>query len=122
MASPSAVLRVRPAACGTRKGVTHHERSTMSEPSSGVPGEIADAEVEAPTSDEPTTVELELDQEKIEAWDEVKGDYQVEPDGQPVANSLDGSDLDSDDATADDTTADATADDTPAPEADAEQS
>lgn len=113
MASPSAVLGVRPAACGTRKGVTHHERSTMSEPSSGVPGEIADAEVEAPTSDEPTTVELELDQEKIEAWDEVKGDYQVEPDGQPVANSLDGSDLDSDDATADDT---------PAPEADAEQS
>ena len=85
----------------------------MSEPSSGVPGEIADADVEQPTTDEPDTVELEVDEEKVEAWDEVKGDYQVEPDGQPVANSLDASDLDSEDATNDDT---------PPPEADAEQS
>lgn len=53
----------------------------MSEPSSGVPSEIADAAVEAPPSEEPTTVELQLDEDKLEAWDEVKGDYQVDPDG-----------------------------------------
>ena len=61
----------------------------MSEPSSGVPGEIADAEVEAPTTDEPTTVELELDEDKLEAWDDVKADYQVDPGGAPVPNSMD---------------------------------
>ena len=61
----------------------------MSEPSSGVPGEIADADVEEPTTDEPTTVELEIDEEKVEAWDEVKADYQVEPGGTPVPNSMD---------------------------------
>jgi hypothetical protein len=69
----------------------------MSEPSSGVPSEIADAEVEAPTNDEPTTVELEVDQEKVEAWDEVKGDYQVEPGGRPVPNSMDTTGLTGDD-------------------------
>ena len=69
----------------------------MSEPSSAVPGEIADAEVEAPTSEEPTTVELEVDEEKVEAWDEVKGDYQVEPGGAPVPNSMDQGDLTLDD-------------------------
>ena len=88
----------------------------MSEPSSGVPGEIADAAVEAPTSEEPTTVELELDEEKVEAWDEVKGDYQVEPDGQPVANSLDGNDRDSD------RDSDSESDSERAPEADAAES
>ena len=66
----------------------------MSEPSSGVPAEIADAEVEQPsteqpTTDEPDTVELEVDEEKVAAWDEVKADYQVEPDGEPVPNSMD---------------------------------
>ena len=61
----------------------------MSEPSSGVPGEIADADVEQPTTDEPDTVELEVDEEKVAAWDEVKADYQVEPDGEPVPNSMD---------------------------------
>ncbi|SDP26650.1 hypothetical protein SAMN04489867_1901 [Pedococcus dokdonensis] len=65
----------------------------MSEPSSGVPSEIADADVETPegdgTADEPTTVELDVDEEKLEAWDEVKGDYQVDPDGEPVPNSMD---------------------------------
>ena len=86
----------------------------MSEPSSGVPGEIADAAVEAPTSEEPTTVEIELDEEKVEAWDEVKGDYQVEPDGQPVANSLDGNDRDRDN--------DDDSDSETAPEADAAES
>ena len=88
----------------------------MSEPSSGVPGEIADAAVEAPTSEEPTTVELELDEEKVEAWDEVKGDYQVEPDGQPVANRLDGNDRDSD------RDSDSESDSERAPEADAAES
>ena len=61
----------------------------MSEPSSGVPGEIADADVEEPTTDEPDTVELEVDEEKVEAWDDVKGDYQVEPGGVPVPNPMD---------------------------------
>lgn len=62
----------------------------MSEPSSGVPGEIADAQVETPEQDQPpTTVELDVDEEKLEAWDEVKGDYQVDPDGEPVPNSMD---------------------------------
>jgi len=61
----------------------------MSEPSSGVPGEIADADVEQPTTDEPDTIELEVDEEKVEAWDEVKADYQVEPGGAPVPNSMD---------------------------------
>ena len=76
----------------------------MSEPSSGVPGEIADADVDEPTTDEPTTVELEVDEEKVEAWDEVKGDYQVEPGGQPVPNSMDQADLSHD--SADDDSAD----------------
>ena len=65
----------------------------MSEPSSGVPGEIADADVEQPTTEEPQTVELEVDEEKVEAWDEVKADYQVEPGGQPVPNSMDQADM-----------------------------
>lgn len=61
----------------------------MSEPSSGVPGEIADADVEQPTTEQPDTLELEIDEEKVEAWDEVKGDYQVDPGGEPVPNSMD---------------------------------
>jgi hypothetical protein len=35
------------------------------------------------------SVEIGVDQEKVEAWDEVKSDYQVEPDGEPVPNSMD---------------------------------
>lgn len=71
----------------------------MTEPSSGVPGEIADAEVDAPsTEEEPDTVELEVDEEKVEAWNEVKGDYQVEPDGQSVPNSMDVDDRGPDDS------------------------
>ena len=65
----------------------------MSEPSSGVPGEIADAQVEEPTTGEPDTLELEVDEEKVEAWDEVKADYQVEPGGAPVPNSMDQADV-----------------------------
>jgi hypothetical protein len=62
----------------------------MSEPSSGVPSEIADAEVErrdAEQGDQPERVELHVDEEKLEAWDKVKGDYQVNPGGEPVPNS-----------------------------------
>ena len=63
----------------------------MSEPSGSVPGEIADAQVEEPQpgGEEVEKVELDVDEEKLEAWDEVKADYQVEPGGQPVANSMD---------------------------------
>jgi hypothetical protein len=40
-----------------------------------------------PTATE--TVELDVDEEKMEAWDEVKADYQVEPGGEPVPNAMD---------------------------------
>jgi hypothetical protein len=61
----------------------------MSEPSSGVPSEIADADIETPDaqSDEPGRVSLDVDEEKLEAWDDIKSDYQVDPDGEPVPNS-----------------------------------
>ena len=72
----------------------------MSEPSSGVPGEIADAEVESPTqqSDEPAEVSLDLDEDKLEAWDDIKSDYEVNPGGQPVPNSTEAPDPTSPDA------------------------
>jgi hypothetical protein len=83
----------------------------MSEPSSSVPGEIADAQVEEPSADgdEVETVELDVDEEKMEAWDAVKSDYQVDPGGVPVPNSMDQAhvtptddETDADDGTADD--------------------
>jgi hypothetical protein len=63
----------------------------MTEPSSSVPGEIADAEVEQETPEQatPERVELDVDEEKLEAWDEVKADYEVDPGGKPVPNSMD---------------------------------
>ncbi len=75
----------------------------MSEPSSSVPGEIADAEVEESSAEqthaeEPSTVEIEVDQDKVDAWDEVKGDYQVEPDGESVPNTMDSDDRGLDDS------------------------
>ena len=67
----------------------------MTEPSSGVPSEIADAQVDQSeqadeTKDDETKdgaqqeerVELHVDEEKMQAWDEVKSDYQVDPDNQ----------------------------------------
>jgi hypothetical protein len=82
----------------------------MTEPSSGVPSEIADAEVDQAdhgertgegqgdeqaggdrsSGDQPDRVELDIDEEKMQAWDEVKSDYQVDPDHQE--NRLPGSD------------------------------
>ena len=59
----------------------------MSEPSSGVPREIVDSEVEQDEAPAPESVELDVDEEKLEAWDKVKGDYQVNPGGEPVPNS-----------------------------------
>ena len=71
----------------------------MSEPSSSVPDEIADAEVEESSAqDAPSTVELDIDQDKVDAWDEVKGDYQVEPDGESVPNTMDSDDRGLDDS------------------------
>jgi hypothetical protein len=69
----------------------------MSEPSSGVPEEIADAEVQAgevqggaeKASEAPAEVDLDLDEEKLEKWDEVKSDYQIDPDGKPMPNIWD---------------------------------
>ena len=59
----------------------------MSEPSTHIPGDVADAQVDesaevTPQSEADDKVELDLDEEKIEAWDEVKSDYQVDPDNQ----------------------------------------
>lgn len=34
-------------------------------------------------------VPLEVDEDKLEAWREVKPDYEVNPDGEPVPNSMD---------------------------------
>jgi hypothetical protein len=54
----------------------------MSEPSSSVPGDIADARVEESQSgtEDVEKVELDVDEEKMEAWDDIKADYQVDPD------------------------------------------
>ncbi|WP_406831809.1 hypothetical protein ABEG17_03040 [Pedococcus sp. KACC 23699] len=56
----------------------------MSEPSTHIPGDVADAQVDesaeaAPANEAEEKIELDLDEEKIEAWDEVKSDYQVDP-------------------------------------------
>ena len=72
----------------------------MSEPSTNIPGEVADAQVEqtpaggSDASATPEKVELELDEDKLEAWDEVKSDYQVDPDAEdtPVGVDPDGMD------------------------------
>jgi hypothetical protein len=75
------------------------ETARMTEPSSSVPGEIADAEVpeaQDPDSHDPDApdgqgregAEIVVDEEKLAAWDAVKGDYEVEPGGQPVPNSM----------------------------------
>jgi hypothetical protein len=68
----------------------NRDGSDMSEPSSGVPREIVDAEVDEPAPEEtPERVELDVDQDKLDAWDDVKNDYEVDPDGEPVPNSMD---------------------------------
>ena len=72
----------------------------MSEPSTNIPGEVADAQVPqtpaggSDTAATPEKVELELDEDKLEAWDEVKSDYQVDPDAEdtPVGVDPDGMD------------------------------
>jgi hypothetical protein len=37
----------------------------------------------------PDKVDLDLDEEKLEKWDEVKSDYEVNPDGKPMPNVWD---------------------------------
>lgn len=51
----------------------------MSQPSSGAPREIVDAQVEDEPQEQEERVELDLDEEKLEAWDKVKDDYAVVP-------------------------------------------
>jgi hypothetical protein len=52
------------------------------------PAESAEpTEPTEPTATE--SIELDVDEEKMEAWDEVKADYQVEPGGEPVPNAMD---------------------------------
>jgi hypothetical protein len=72
----------------------------MSEPSSSVPGEMADAQVEEPQSgtDEVEKVELNLDEDKLEAWDDVKGDYQIDPDAESAPDTDDEDDGSSDES------------------------
>ena len=92
-----------PTACGCPVGVggwRHRPQgAAMSEPSSGVPGEIADADVETPEAqdDQPEQVTLDVDEDKLEAWDDIKADYQVDPGGQPVPNSTEAPDMAGDD-------------------------
>jgi hypothetical protein len=99
----------------------------MSEPSSSVPDEIADAEVEESstqdseveepsTEDAPSTVELDIDQDKVDAWDAVKGDYQVDPDAESAPDTEDEDDADTEDGD------DAGPDESPEAEADATKS
>jgi hypothetical protein len=64
----------------------------MSEPSSNVPGEVADAQVDETTPEAPRgedKVELHLDEDKVEAWDDVKADYQVDPDAEDTPPGAD---------------------------------
>lgn len=42
----------------------------------------------AEPAESPESVELDVDEEKLEAWNEVKADYQVEPGGEPVPNAM----------------------------------
>ena len=37
----------------------------------------------------PDKVDLDLDEEKLEKWDEVKTDYEINPDGKPMPNVWD---------------------------------
>ena len=70
----------------------------MSEPSSSVPDDIADAQVEeSATEDTPSTVELDIDQDQVDAWDEIKADYQVDPDAESASSSTEGDDSGGDD-------------------------
>jgi len=64
------------------------EEQAMSEASSNIPEDIAYREVDRPAEAEETQVELSVDEDKLGAWNAVKSDYQVEPHGQPVANSM----------------------------------
>jgi hypothetical protein len=64
------------------------EDQHMSEPSSNIPEDIANADVDTPAEPKETQVELSVDEDKLGAWNAVKSDYQVEPHGQPVANSM----------------------------------
>lgn len=78
----------------------------MTEPSTHVPGEVADAHVDETATDGTTTdaaetgsptstsateekVELDLDEDKLEAWDAIKSDYQVDPDAEDVPAGTD---------------------------------
>jgi hypothetical protein len=61
-----------------------------------VPKEIGNAEVHGgadEATEAPAEVDLDLDEEKVEKWDEVKSDYQVNPDGKPMPNIWDAGDV-----------------------------
>jgi hypothetical protein len=68
----------------------------MSEPSSGVPDEVPDAGIDDSADDAskaPEHVDLDVDEEKLQKWDEVKSDYQIDPDGKPMPNIWDAGDV-----------------------------
>ena len=55
--------------------------------SDGFEGSAAD---EAPDQDSPPDrVDLNVDEEKLEKWEEVKSDYEINPDGKPMPNVWD---------------------------------
>lgn len=68
----------------------------MTEPNSNIPEDVANAEVEEDrsTPEPQPALDLNIDQEKREAWDRIKSDYETEPGGQPVPNSMDQAQLD----------------------------
>lgn len=68
----------------------------MSEPSSGVPERTSGAEVHEASEEQsqaPDQVQLDVDEEKLQKWDEVKSDYQIDPDGKPMPNIWDAGDV-----------------------------
>jgi hypothetical protein len=62
----------------------------MTEPSSGPHTDSTSADDDAPSSEPRAadSVELDIDEEKVEAWDAVRSDYQVDPEGGPTPNSM----------------------------------
>ena len=96
----------------------------MSESNSSVPDEVAEvqgssapqSEASGPSSEgsgveerstegAPSRVELDIDQDKLDAWDAVKGDYQVDPNDESVPDTAEQDDPDHDDSPEDETDA-----------------
>jgi hypothetical protein len=60
----------------------------MSDPNNVVPDDAATVDAPGSDAEEPQSVELDVDREKLDAWDEVKSDYQVDPDSKAAPNNM----------------------------------